>query len=330
MTTLLAKVRRAAIGVPRREALAFSRGDNPAWRHLEEVVLTAVGGYHAVLDDHDLQVLIPELESTPLDLRGYAYEGAAMGLTGMDCFLPGKSRFKRYLNGPANHHFYMVHLGAGEALARLHRSPERFLRRLDDPVVRWLVMDGYGFHEGFFKPEKFIKDQRVPKRLSPFAARVFDQGLGRAVWFGQGADVTAVEHTIKAFPAHRHADLWLGVGVAIGYVGGVEGATIEAAKAAAGQHWLQIAVGAAFVARGRHRAGNPNADTDLACVRLCALPDSAAASAMVEEEWHNVPDTPSSPAYNSLQHRIAHRIWLLTSDTATSPDNVPAGLKAAS
>ena len=125
----LARLRRAVIGVPDSEALAFSHGDSPRWKHLETVVLTAVGGYHAVLDGHRLGDLVPVLDRTPLELRGYAYEGAAMGLTGMDCFLPG-SRFTAYLEGPGSPHVYMVHIGAGEALARLRRKPEPFLQRL--------------------------------------------------------------------------------------------------------------------------------------------------------------------------------------------------------
>src|SRR5206468_265750 len=116
----------------------------------------------------------------PLELRGYAYEGAAMGLTGLDCFLPG-SRFASYVRGPGAAHVYMAHIGAGEALARLRRKPEPFLARLDDPVLRWLVLDGYGFHEGFFKPGRYVEAQRVPTHLSAYGRRVFDQGVGRSV-----------------------------------------------------------------------------------------------------------------------------------------------------
>lgn len=233
-----------------------------------------------------------------------------MGLAGMDCFLPGPSRFVEYVNGPAEGHLYMAHIGAGEALARLRRSPERFLRRLDDPVVRWLVMDGFGFHEGFFRSTKYLRDQHpAPRALSPFARRVFDQGLGRAIWFREGADVERIEDAIAAFPLNRQPDLWVGVGVACGYVGNLNRGQIQSLQFAAGPYGLQLAVGAAFVARGRIRAGNPTADTDLACEVLCGGMSAAETSSMVEGEWKNLTDTPESPAYDVLQRRLAEAIW---------------------
>ncbi|MGA4838167.1 DUF1702 family protein [Streptomyces sp. G45] len=303
MTLSLSGLRRAVMGVSDAEATAFSRGDTPTWRHLKTAVRTAVGGYHAVLDGSRLDDLVPRLDRVPLALRGYAYEGAAMGLTGLDCFLPGTSRLQAYMAGPGSPHLYMVHIGAGEALARLRRRPEPFLRRLPDPALRWLVMDGYGFHEGFFKPRRFVERQQVPVHLSAFGRRVFDQGVGRSVWFTSGADPAHIARAIAAFPAHRHADLWLGIGVACGYVGGVDRATVEAVRTAAGRHAPRAAVGTAFVAKGRLRAGNPTPDTDLACEVLCGLPADRAA-ALVDRAFEDLPDTPSAPAYDTLQRRL--------------------------
>ncbi|WP_369213105.1 DUF1702 family protein [Streptomyces flavofungini] len=303
MTQPLSRLRRAVMGVPDAEAIGFSRGDTPTWRHLETVVRTAVGGYHSVLDSSRMEDLVPRLDRTPLELRGYAYEGAAMGLTGLDCFLPGASRLQAYLAGPGSPHVYMVHIGAGEALARLRRRPEPFMRRLSDPALRWLVMDGYGFHEGFFKERRFVDRQQVPAHLSPFARRVFDQGVGRSIWFTRGADPGDIARTVADFPSHRHADLWVGVGVACGYVGGVDRAAVEALRGAAGRHVTRMAVGAAFVAKGRIRAGNPIPDTDLACEVLCGLSGEAAAH-HVDRAFKDLPDTPSAPAYDVLQRRL--------------------------
>jgi enediyne biosynthesis protein E3 len=303
MTLSLSRVRRAVMGVSDAEATAFSRGDTPTWKHLETVVRTAVGGYHEVLDGSRFQDLIPRLDQTPLEFRGYAYEGAAMGLTGLDCFLPGSSRFQAYLEGPGRPHIYMVHIGAGEALARLRRKPEPFMRRLADPALRWLVMDGYGFHEGFFKSRRFVAGQQVPVHLSAFGRRVFDQGVGRSIWFTSGADACEISRTIAAFPAHRHADLWVGIGVACGYVGGVDRITVEALRAAAGRHATRMAVGTAFVAKGRLRAGNPIPDTELACDVLCGVSGEEAAR-LVDQAFEDLPDTRSQPAYDTLQRRL--------------------------
>lgn len=316
MTTSLQRLRRAVLGVSDREAIGFSRGDSPTWKHLEQAVRAAVGGYHAVLDGSRFDSLLPRLDRTPLELRGYAYEGAAMGLTGLDCLLPGKSRLAAYLRGPGRPHLYMAHIGAGEALARLHRKPEPFLARLNDPVLRWLVMDGFGFHEGFFKPAIHLEAQRRPAHLSDYGRRVFDQGIGRSIWFRCGAQPAAMAEVVAGFPPARHPDLWLGIGVACGYVGGVDRDTIATLRNRAGEHRIQLGVGTAFVAKGRHRAGNPVPDTELACTELCGGRTSAQAATLVDTAWENLPDTPAAPAYDTLQRRLAAAL------TDSPPDRI--------
>jgi len=304
MSSVLGRVRRSVMGVSHAEATAFSAGDSPLWTHLENVVLTAVGGYHAFLDGGPMSEVVARLDTVPWAMRSYAYEGAAMGLTGMDLFLPGRSRFGEYIAGPGAAHIYMVHIGAGEALARLRRRPEPFLLRLADPVLRWLVMDGYGFHEGFFKPARHIDGQFVPAHLSPYARRVFDQGIGRSIWFTSGADVDRIAARVAAFPPHRQPDLWLGIGVACCYVGGVDRAAVEQLHAAAGPYAERLAVGAAFVAKGRHRAGNPVADTDLACDVLCGARTSVEVAAVVDAAFAALPAYFTEPGYEVLQREL--------------------------
>ncbi|MGH3613346.1 MAG: DUF1702 family protein [Pseudonocardia sp.] len=303
MNSAISRIRRLVMGVPDREVVRFSRGDSATWAHLEAAVRAAVGGYHAVLDGSSFERLVPQLDETPPELRGYAYEGAAMGLTGIDLFMPGSSRFRAYVEGPGRHHVYMAHIGAGEALARLRRRPEPFLLRLPDPTLRWLVLDGYGFHEGFFKPRRFVLDQSVPSHLSPFGRKVVDQGVGRSLWFTSGADVDAIATTIAGFATQRHADLWLGVGVGCGYVGGVDRAGVVALRAAAHRHATRLGVGAAFVAKGRDRAGNVTDHTRSACEVLCGL-GLAETVKLVDEAFVDVPDAPAAPAYGALQDRI--------------------------
>src|SRR6185436_16172630 len=222
----------------------FSEGNTRAWRRLETCVLAAIGGYHATLENSKLEKLVPRLDTVDLELRGFAYEGAAIGLTGLDLIMPWKKRLQAFVDGPGSAHIYMVHIGAGEALARLRRRPEPFLARLD-PVLRWLVMDGYGFHEGFFSRRRYIEERAIPTHLSPYARRIFDQGLGRSFWFLEGANIDRVATRIATFPAARQADLWCGIGVACAYVGGVDRADIEALQAAAGPYRPQLALGAA-------------------------------------------------------------------------------------
>lgn len=300
MTGMLTRARRAAMRVPEREIVRFKAGDSAKWRHLEEGVRAAVGGYHAVVDGGSLADIMTRVDLVPAPLKGYAHEGVAMGLTGLDCVMPGKSRFREFLAGPGDAHVYMAHIGAGEALARLRHRPEPFLARLDDPVLRWLVMDGYGFHQGFFSRTKYVDRQDVPRFLSPYARRVFDQGVGRSIWFTEGADAARVAARIGAFSPERHADLWLGIGVGCSYVGGVSRQEIEQLRESCVPHSVQAAIGAAFAARGRHRAGNPQPDTDVVCEVLCGT-DSFAASRIVEDAFAGLPGRMDRPGYEMLQ-----------------------------
>lgn len=303
MAFSLKQLRRSLLGVSQREATSFSQGNSKAWKHLETAVLAAIEGYHATLDGSKFEVLVPRLNMVALELRGYAYEGAAMGLTGLDCMLPWKKRLRAYLAGPGAAHIYMVHIGAGEALARLRRKPEPFIARLEDRVLCWLVMDGYGFHEGFFARQRYVDEQVIPAHLSRYARRIFDQGLGRSIWFTGGANVERIVTIIAAFPSARQADLWVGIGVACAYVGGIERAAIEALHRAAGPYGPHMALGVAVVAKGRQRAGNLVPHTELACQVLCGIPSEQAAQ-ILDVAFQNLPTDGPQPAFEILQQRL--------------------------
>jgi hypothetical protein len=100
----------------------------------------------------------------------------------------------------------MLHVGAGWALARLPRRVESNLYRFD-PLLRWLVLDGYGFHQGYFHWRRFVARQERPKRLSPYALRAFGQGLGRSLWFVNGAEAGRVARCIAGVTPERRSDL---------------------------------------------------------------------------------------------------------------------------
>lgn len=303
MATSLQKLRRALMGVPPKKATSFSRGDSASWKHLESVVLTALEGYHLTLDSSKFEALIPRLDEIPLEMRSYAYEGAAMGLTGLDMMLPWKKRLRAYMAGPGAPHIYMVHIGAGEALALLNRNPEPFIASLEDRVICWLVMEGYGFHKGFFHSKRYIAEQKVPKRFSRYGQRIFDQGLGRSIWFLDGANVECIAATLAAFPPSRRADMWVGIGVACTYVGGVDRSTVQALQKAAGPYEAQMAMGAAFVAKGRQLAGNPVPHTDLVCELLWGLSADQAAE-KTTRAFQYLPLAGPVPAFEILQQRL--------------------------
>jgi enediyne biosynthesis protein E3 len=281
----------------------FRGGKAFARQRLEKVGATFLRGYHAALLDDEPETLAQRLAEMESEFRGFAFEGAAMSLALRDLLMPWRrNRLQAFLQGPGSAHIYMVHVGAGWALARLRRRVEPPLARLD-PLLRWLAIDGYGFHEGYFHWQRFIERQATPKRLSGYARRVFDQGLGRSLWFVDGADVKKIPQTLAAFPPTRHADLWSGVGLGCAYAGGSALATLIDLRQAAGPYQPQLAQGAAFAAKARQRAGNPAPHTELACEILCGLSASAAAN-ITDVALNNLPFDGAVPAYEVWRQRI--------------------------
>lgn len=307
--SVLGKIRKSLLGASPKEATAFRKGDSATWKHLEKVSITVIEGYNLVLDDSTFEVLAPRLNAIEDEFRGFAYEGAGMGLMAMDFALPWKQRLQAFVHGPGAAHIYPVYIGAGLAMARLHMRPERRLSRLD-PVVGWMALDGYGFHEGFFSQRRTLEEKTVPDHLSHYGRRVFDQGLGRALWFLNGAAVDDIAATIAAFPSARQADLWSGIGLASTYAGGVDRAAIEALQKAAGPYRTRLAHGATIAALGRQRANIPAAHTDLACQVLCGLTSDKAAS-VADTAKENLPTHGAEPAYDIWRQRIEAQFMAL-------------------
>lgn len=271
------------LGIEPREISFARRGfrcDSAAVRlHLEGVGSSFVRGYQLALDTGDCDLLAARIaaEVDP-DSAGFAFEGAAMALTLLDALVPWRRRrLQRLLDGPGSAHVYIVHVGAGWALARLPVRVGRFLARLD-PFMGWLALDGYGFHQGFFHWPQAVVRQAVPRRLRGYARRAFDQGLGRSLWFVDGADPARIAAEIAAFPEARRADLWSGVGLACCYAGGLGRAAIAKLRLLAGRCRPELAQGVAFAAKARLLAGNPTPDTALACAEVCGLTVEQAAA----------------------------------------------------
>ena len=304
--TAIGKLLRPFFGVTQEEATSFSPGDVQAAQRLETVVSTVTKGCQLTLQHSRFDALVPRLNAFDAEIRGFAYEGAGTGLAALDCFLPWKNRTKDFLDGPGAPYIYAVHIGAGLALARLRRKPEPFLKRLD-PVVGWIAIDGYGFHEGFFKRQRYIDQREVPAHLSAYGRRVFDHGLGRAIWFLAGGNIDQVADKIGSFPLTRHADLWGGIGLACGYTGGVDRAAIETLQIASGPYKLHMAVGCAIAANARRRAGSPAPYAELACEVLCGT-SSVQASEIVERAFRNLPKGGSDPAYEQWRQQIATQL----------------------
>lgn len=275
---------------------------NDAWNRLEPFPRSLLNGYYTALEESRPEVLVPRLNAIEAEWRGVAFEGAGTGLMLLDCLLPWQHRLQAVLAGSESAYIPLIYIGAGLALARLHRRPERLLAQLD-PVLCWFVLDGYGFHEGFFSWRRYVEEKTLPAQLSGYARRIFDQGLGRSIWFLDGADPDRISTTMATFQPARLADIWSGVSFACAYAGGANRAAIETLLTAAGVYRPQLARGAAVATQIRQQVGSPPPHTDLACEVLCGLPSHMAAH-IADVALHNLPAASVEPAHAIWQQRI--------------------------
>jgi hypothetical protein len=266
---------------------------------------------------HAMEARTPEqceewLGRIPVQFRGFAYEGAGMGYAMLDG-LPfgGREHVGGFLARPGGElQQYIVLVGAGWAMARLPRfawpAADRF-----DPLLRWLVLDGYGFHQAYFKTGKYVRQQyREPgfpwpsRRHSGYALRAIDQGIGRALWFVCGTDVGLVTRTVAGFDPARHGDLYAGIGLAATYACGASEDELAELARCAGEHRGQLAQGSAFAADARVRAGLLLPETDVATRALCGL-SAERAAAITREVRPAVSADGELPAFEVWRQRIA-------------------------
>jgi hypothetical protein len=314
----LAGLRRAAFGIAPDETTFRKRGFQPgrpeAQAKLEKIGTTFVAGYHAALQSETIADLAVSLPSIDFEFRGFAFEGAAMALTLLDHLAPWRpSRFAQLLAGPGAPHAYMLHIGVGWAYARLpwlRLRVDHASRKLD-PLLRWLTLDGFGFHEGYFAWSRVGEKQRTPIGLGGYARRCFDHGLGRSLWFANCADAQRVSSAITRFDKSRHADLWSGIGLACAYAGAYTEQDLADLCAAADSYRAELAQGAAFAAKARLRAGNLVSHTETACKVICGT-SALEAAEVTDAALKNLPRDGAEPAFEIWRRRIQHEfstVW---------------------
>jgi hypothetical protein len=244
-----------------------------------------------------------ELARVPSELRGFAFEGAALGLALLDLVgWPPRARWAEFAHGAGEPHAYMLHVGAGLARERFGLPLVLPLAGFD-PLLGALVADGQGFFAGYFRPERATAP--APARVRGYARRAWDQGLGRALWFVCGAEPVRAAQALECCEVARRGDLWSGLGLACAYAaGGADGAPGELARLARGAGFgCEVAQGACFAAEARARAGNRAQHVREACEALCGLDDERAA-ALARSARAGLPEGDEGGAYEAWRARI--------------------------
>lgn len=224
------------------------------------------------LRDHpyeDLKDLIRMLDAESPRFRSVAYEGASMeiglsGLSGSD----GLGKWEAFYKLVGKVHSFHVDIGLGWAFAKNGSVPRSEWEGYH-PLMRWMVFDGIGYYHGLFKGRNTIKKLLVPKDINEIDQKGFDQGLGRRLWYHSQGDGGRAAELIQSFPSSRHPDLWRGLGIACGYVGGLGKSDLDLLVEYSGDYRQNIQTGVALAAFSRIASESLNPDIEMACVVIC-------------------------------------------------------------
>ena len=293
--------------IPQKDLLArrdFKLPDGPASERLRQMEqIFTIGLLCSVQQQDPSAIDATEYGIAPEDTCVF-YEGAAMGLTILDLLTPWKKdRWQTLLEGNGAPHKFVMHVGMGMGIARLNQRIGNRLQKLD-PLLRWLVIDGYGFHHGYCNSKQFVRKQaRAGGRVRcSFSSRVFDQGLGRAIWFVEAGCPQNIAKAIKKFSSNRQPDLWIGIGVAASHAG-ADPTTLKELKSISGKYFEYLAQGTAFGAAVRHDTGVVPAHTSDACMELLnSTPELAHSLVLVQS--HQLAISARDQHYDRWQRHI--------------------------
>ena len=288
------------------EVRGFYVKNDAAKELLETVGRSFLTGYAIAAEARTPLDAATPLEGVPRQFRGFAYEGATMAFAMLDGLPFGAPRrAETFLAGPADPHIYMGYVGVGWAMARLPRFRWHTLYARD-PLLRWLILDGYGFHQAYFHTDRYVHGQFDEARQAGYAKRVIDQGIGRAMWFVGGTDPDLVATMIDKFPEQRRADMYSGAGLAATYAGGADEWELRHLWQRAGEYRASVAQGCVFGASARVRAGLVTPHTELAARTFCGL-TAADASAIADQARVDLTGSDQQPSYEVWRQRIANQ-----------------------
>ncbi|MGW2437133.1 DUF1702 family protein [Streptomyces goshikiensis] len=320
MSTFFGAIRRRVLTPPTSETTMEVRGfhvkNEEAKARLENIGEIFLRGYAYAVEAGSAAEAEEMLETVPLDMRGFAYEGAGMGAAVHDS-LPGHSgRLSGLLAGKGRDHDYMIYVGVGWAMARLPRILWPDIRKTD-PLLRWLALDGYGFHQAYFRTDSYVRDPHARHSFrwngghNDYTPNAIDQGIGRALWFVGGTDPDVVTELIRSYPESRHSDLYAGAGLASTYAGGVTEEELTRFAEGAGEHRFSLAQGSAFAIEARIKAGTIIDHTHLAARVLCNA--TAEQAARVCTDLRPAAAGPeNSPAYETWRLDVAAELASLS------------------
>jgi enediyne biosynthesis protein E3 len=297
----------------RRHQLLNSEYSTATEQRLQQAVVAFLDGLRSSIQESSMERLNQCLAAHDRWSRGFAYEGAAMGISLKDGALFWKAkRLPDFLARWGRNYIYVVHVGIGWAMAKRNISPDRFRHKLD-PLLGWLAVDGFGFYLGLFHAYEG-REYTELNRYSGYTSRVLFQGYGRALWFLTRGSVNTIAEAIRLAPPDKREDLWSGVGLACVYAGTLENHGLSELVSAADRFYPALAQGATFAAKARKLAGDlTRSDAsdrcaeagylDLACQKLCGV-DAATAATITDDALDDLPPEGETPSFEIWRRRV--------------------------
>ena len=322
-SSVLSRLKSRLLDLSPKEA-SFARRGFPGFSsssraHLESVIITFIEGYNLAVATGDQVQLTSRLDSSfSPAFVGFAYEGAGLYFGLSDLLIPrSERRLREFTRSAAQRHDFITMVGAGFAIARAPlglRRLESYQRTLD-PMNAWCLADGYGFHQGFFHWQRFIEArQAAPEGLSLQNRRLFDAGVGRAMWWVFGADVASIASAISRFESDRQPELWAGIGTAIAYAGGGSSGASSLSLELAGPFRSDLLSGIPFAAHMRDKGRNSAEWTDEVCSTLLNLSVAETSGIIVTElktyldSWQGSEQDKWAGCYLALRDRVKRRL----------------------
>ena len=265
----------------------FPGRNSPSRKHLEAILHAFVDGYNLTVVQPDTKELARELDSSiPPEYLGFAYEGTGLYFALMDLLIPGSKRLDAFTRSEGAPHEHIAMVGAGFAIARVPFARfrlESYQKKLNE-YTAFLIADGYGFHDGFFKWKDFVDGRKpAPESLISQNRILYDSGIARAMWWVYGADPDGIAGAISRFSEERRAEMWAGIGVALSYASAGPGVPDPSAHLLelAGPYRYDVLSSIPFSAHMRRTGGNPAPWTDRACSQLLNMTVTEASDMVV-------------------------------------------------
>jgi hypothetical protein len=221
--------------------------------------------------NNNQNLLLEYLEKAQPEFRSIGYESASMSIA-LKNFNgnPNMLDWLDFAHGPAKAHQAQVYVGLGWAIAKLN-LPFLSTTNKIELLLQYHVADGCGYYDGCFRQRQSIANTQIPDYVPAVLLPLYDQGIGRSLWYMCNAEIEKIKGKIETFTIKRQASLWRGIGIAVAYVGGCNDIALKLLIQAAKENDFQLTCGAALAVKSRVTANTVDEETNSCSQQLFAL-----------------------------------------------------------